>query len=227
MNKTQIKDIINKSNPIIFEIGCADGLDTIEFLEIFGDDLTIYCFEPDIRNIETFLNGGHRPFALNVTQGIKNKNVFLENKAIGSIDGIVDFYQSNTTYSSSIKKYTKNCMDNFGNIKLYDNITGLTFDNIIKVNCVTLDAYVSDKNIDIIDFVWADVQCAEDLMIIGGKNTFENKVRYLYTEYAKTKNYEYYENSPNLEKILELLGNNWILLQDFETEILLKNTNFK
>ena len=32
MNKQQIKQLINKENPTIFEIGCADGRDTQEFI---------------------------------------------------------------------------------------------------------------------------------------------------------------------------------------------------
>ena len=83
-----------------------------------------------------------------------------------------------------------------------------------------LDTYVTDKKIDLIDFIWADVQGAEDLLIKGGKVTLDTKVRYLYTEYSGK---EYYENSPNMNTIKELLGDNWVIVRDFGTDVLLKN----
>jgi len=50
MNKQDIYNLINKKNPTIFEIGCADGKDTIEFINTFGE-LNIFCFEPEPKNI--------------------------------------------------------------------------------------------------------------------------------------------------------------------------------
>jgi FkbM family methyltransferase len=211
MNKIEIKNLINKSNPIIFEIGCADGIDTREFINVFGGLATFYCFEPDDRNSDIFKNGGYRPIDPSFTNGINNDNVIFENKAIGNVDGIVEFNQSSTIYSSSLKKPTD---------ELFREWPVITFDKILKVECVKLDTYVKDKNIEIIDFIWADVQGAEDLMILGGKETFKNKVRFLYSEYA---NKEYYESSPNQNAILKLLGDDWEIIQDFGTDVLLRN----
>jgi FkbM family methyltransferase len=215
MNKIEIKKLINRDNPVIFEIGCADGIDTFEFLEVFGSNSTFYCFEPDNRNAEVFVNGGFRPLNHSLTQGINFNNVIFENKAIGKENGQLIFNQSSTIYSSSLKNPTD---------KLSQTWPDISFENQLIVDCVTLDKYVSDKNIDVIDFIWADVQGAEDYMIEGGRETFKNKVRYLYTEYAN--NVEYYENSPNKEQIRDLLGDNWVIIQDFGSDVLLKNKKF-
>jgi FkbM family methyltransferase len=214
MNKSEIKNLINKTNPVIFEIGCADGIDTKEFINTFGNNMIMYCFEPDNRNANVFVNGGHRPLDPNFTQGITNKNIIFENKAIGNVNNIIKFNQSSTIYSSSLKKPLEHLIE-------YPYIK---FDNTIEVECVTLDQYVEDKEIDLIDFIWADVQGAEDFLIEGGKNTFENKVRFFYTEYSKKL---LYENSLDKEGILNLLGDNWEIIQDFNTDILLRNKKFK
>ncbi len=214
MDKNQIKRLVNKSNPVIFEIGCADGIDTMEFLELFGESSTIYCFEPDDRNADVFQNGGFRPLRPDLKNGINNSNIIFEKKAIGDINGIVEFNQSSTIYSSSLKKPTD---------ELFNEWPVIKFENTLKVECVTLDKYTEDNNIDIIDFIWADVQGAEDLMIIGGENTFKSKVRFLYTECSSGK--EYYENSPNKNRINSLLGENWEIIQDFGTDVLLRNKN--
>ena len=92
----------------------------------------------------------------------------------------------------------------------------------IEVDCVSLDSYVEENKIEIIDFIWADVQGAEDYLILGGKKSFSEKVRYFYTEYSSKD--KYYENSPDKDQIKNLLGEDWIILQDFGSDILLKNT---
>jgi tRNA G46 methylase TrmB len=48
MNKQDIYNLINKKNPTIFEIGCADGKDTIEFINTFGD-LNIFVLNQNLK----------------------------------------------------------------------------------------------------------------------------------------------------------------------------------
>ena len=216
MNKSQIRELVNRELPIIFEIGCADGIDTIEFIDVFGDNMKLYCFEPDNRNADVFLNGGFRPIRPDLLHGIKRDNVIFENKAVGNIDGIVEFNQSSTIYSSSLKKPTDLFEQTWG--------SAIKFNNILQVECVTLDKYLNDNQIDVIDFMWADVQGAEDLMIMGGSESFKSKIRYLYTEYSGV---EFYEGAPNRSIIESLLGDNWEVIHDFTNgsggDVLLKN----
>ena len=42
----------NRENLVIFEVGCADGTDTKEFLRQFGSNLKLYSFDPDPTNIK-------------------------------------------------------------------------------------------------------------------------------------------------------------------------------
>jgi FkbM family methyltransferase len=216
MNKQEIKNLIGKDSPIIFEIGCADGIDTQDFIDTFGPDLEIHCFEPDPRNLDVFLNGGERVCNPGFTGPVKGNSISVNSKAVGDIDGKCNFYQTNTIYSSSLKKPNDNLTRNWPQIELQD---------IMEIDTIRLDTYVAEKNIGIIDFIWADVQGGEDLMIKGGADTFKNKVRYLYTEYAKDEVNSYYDESPHLKDIINLLGENWIIYRDFGSDVLLKNTN--
>jgi FkbM family methyltransferase len=201
MNKNDIKNLINRPNPTIFEIGCADGNDTEEFIDIFSDNFKIYCFEPDPRNAKTFLN----------KNSLKRDNVIFENKAISNTNDIVKFNQSSTIYSSSLKSPT---------LKLNQIWPDIKFNNTVEIESITLDKYTKNHCINFIDFIWADVQGAEDLMIEGGAETFRNKVKFLYTEYAKE---EIYHNAPNQNMIKKLLGENWEIMYDFGTDVLLIN----
>jgi FkbM family methyltransferase len=203
MNKLEIKNLINKENPIIFEIGCADGGDTLEFINTFNN-LEIYCFEPEPKNIKL------------VKERINYPKHHLFEGVISDVNGQLTFNRSRTdnpddlSYSGSIKK-PKEHLNEWSFIK---------FDEQITVESITLDKFCEDKNIELIDFIWADVQGAEENLILGGLNTLNAKVRYLYTEYS---NKEYYEGQLKLENLLNLMGDNWELVKDFGSDVLLKN----
>lgn len=203
ITKQEIKNLINNSAPVILEIGCADGIDTLEFISTFNDlPFKLFCFEPDPRNIEEF------------KKRIDDSRVLLYEIAIGDKDGLTTFNQSSTIYSSSLKN------PNIENIQ--KTWPMINFENSFDVNVTTIDSFIKDNSIEIVDFIWADVQGAEDLMISGGKNSLIDKVRYMYTEYS---NVEYYENEPDLNKIIELMGDNWEVVQVFAADVLLKNKN--
>jgi FkbM family methyltransferase len=203
ITKQEIKNLINNSAPVILEIGCADGIDTLEFISTFNDlPFKLFCFEPDPRNIEEF------------KKRIDDSRVLLYEIAIGDKDGLTTFNQSSTIYSSSLKN------PNIENIQ--KTWPMINFENSFDVNVTTIDSFIKDNSIEIVDFIWADVQGAEDLMISGGKNSLIDKVRYMYTEYS---NVEYYENEPGLNKIIELMGDNWEVVQVFTADVLLKNKN--
>ncbi len=203
MNKSEIKNLVNKENPIIFEIGCADGGDTLEFINTFND-LEIYCFEPEPKNIKL------------VKERINHPRHHLFEGVISDVNGQLTFNRSRTdnpddlSYSGSIKK-PKEHLNEWSFIK---------FDEQITVESITLDKFCEDKNIELIDFIWADVQGAEENLILGGLNTLNKKVRYFYTEYS---NKEYYEGQLKLDSLLNLLGDNWELIRDFGSDVLLKN----
>jgi FkbM family methyltransferase len=205
MNKQDIYNLINKKNPTIFEIGCADGKDSIEFIETFKD-LNLFCFEPEPKNIAL------------VKKNIKYSKHHLFEGVISNIDGEILFNRSRTdnpsdlSYSGSVKK-PKEHLNEWPFIK---------FDQQIKVKSITLDTFCEQNKIDFIDFIWADVQGAEEDLIKGGARILKNKVKFLYTEYS---NKEYYEGQMNLQNLKSMLGPDWDLIQDYNTDALFKNKN--
>jgi FkbM family methyltransferase len=191
LNKEIIRQLVYSEHPVLAEIGSSDGLDTQEFISIFSDtDFSMYCFEPDVRNIKTF------------KQTIHDSRVTLFEGVVGDKTGIVDFYQSTKSpatgeeliYSSSMRE---------PNAPLYQTwpqfINGFVK---TKVNSIRLDNFVDNNNIPILDFVWLDCQGCEDMIINGGESTFKNKVKYLYTEYSDR---EIYKGEPTLTNIMNLL----------------------
>lgn len=205
-----------KEQPIktFVEIGCHFGTDTEDFRR-FHPNARIVCFEPDPRNVKILKERGIdkicelHPLALSDTNG---QSIFYLSS--GNSSGRVSekiLQQNDWSCSSSLKKPT-------GHIYMHPWIT---FNNKVNVETRKLDDVESLKNTKI-DFMWVDVQGAEDLVFSGGKETLEN-TKYLYTEYSDN---ELYENQLNKKSILNLVGKNWEVLYDYGGDILLKNTRF-
>lgn len=201
LSKLAIKRLIRNDTAVIFEIGCADGLDTLEFIETFKDaKFTLYCFEPDPRNIASF------------KKRISDPRVHLFEVAVGATDGTMTLHQSSTIYSSSLKSPNVT--------EIAAEWPSITFEKTIQVPVISIDSFLKEHAIPLVDFVWADVQGAEDLMLQGAKNSLKKNIRFFYTEYSKK---QYYKNSPTLATLLTLLPKGWKMLRDYGTDVLLKN----
>jgi FkbM family methyltransferase len=213
MNQLEIKTLLNKENPTIFEIGANDGENSSIFLRMFSN-IKLFCFEPDRRAISKFKTRINQADA----------RCKLYEAAIGNIDGSIDFHESSGNPGNNITNYD---WDKSGSIKKPKNhITQhvwCKFNNVVKVDVIKLDTFMETNNIDFIDFIWADVQGAEADMILGGLDTLNSKVKYLFTEVDFN---EAYEGAPTVDKILELLPN-FEVVNQFENDILLINKKFK
>lgn len=199
-----IKKYINKDNPVIIEIGANIGQTTSLFLKAFPK-AKIFCFEPD--------PSVAKQFKLN----IKNKNVTLFKVAIGNKNERRVFFQSSGTKpledrseSGSIKKPKYHLIKH----------TDIVFKNKIIVPVVRLDDWFKKQNINKIDLIWADVQGAEEDLILGARKVLK-QTSFFYTEYS---NLEYYENQISLKEICELL-NDFFIYRIFFYDVLMINKN--
>ncbi|MBE9192463.1 FkbM family methyltransferase [Gloeocapsopsis crepidinum LEGE 06123] len=189
MNKQKIKKLLQKDNPVVLEVGSAGGGDSLEFLKEFSQ-VQLYCFEPDPRAI-----------ALHKSR-VQDSRCQLYEIAMSDTNGQAEFYQSSGQHpkytsihdwsaSSSLKAPKEH-------LKLYP---WCTFDTNIKVPTCRLDTWAEEHQIGEVDFIWADVQGAEEELIKGGLKTL-SRTRYFYTEYY---NKEIYQGQPNIERIKFLI----------------------
>ena len=191
---------------MIFEIGAANGDDSVEFLKTFGDNLALYAFEPEPKNIQI----------LKERIPATEKRFRLFEGVISDTDGEIVFNRSRTDNPNDLS-FSGSIMKPKNHLKKWDWIH---FDESLSVPSLTLDSFCRENKIGVIDFIWCDVQGAEEKVLLGGREAFKNKVRYLYTEYS---NDEEYENQPRLEKILELLPT-FAVVKNYGTDVLLENT---
>jgi FkbM family methyltransferase len=176
------------------ELGAHRGTDTAWMAEI--PDVTIHAFEPDPRN--------HQSPPHNVTL---HRAAIAERDGPGSLILSREGWGQEWTYSSSIKR-PKNHLHRFP----------VTFGEAVEVELVALDTFYRQRGLDVIDFIWADIQGAEGEMIRGGQQTLAH-TRYLFTEYSDD---ELYENQVTLREILEMLPD-FRVIELWSDDVLLEN----
>lgn len=199
-----IKRLVGHSDALIFEIGSANGQDSAEFLKTFTDShFRLYGFEPEPKNIAL------------IEKHIQDRRFSLFKGAVSDQSGMTSFNRSRSDNPEDLS-LSGSLMKPKNHLKTW---TQIYFDQKIEVPTITLDEFCKKNSIGVIDFIWCDVQGAEEKIIRGGAETFARKVRYFYTEYS---NNEYYEGQPTRDMIIRLLPD-FKVVRDFGTDILLKN----
>lgn len=202
----EIRELVGIPDPVILEIGCNDGRDTLRFLEVF-EQPRVYCFEPDPRAVKRFQHAvGDRD------------DVQLFELALGHKQGQTDFHMSSGNeseewpegwdFSGSIRRPAKH-------LELHP---WCRFDQVITVEITTLDHWCIEQGIQQIDFIWMDVQGAEIDVIRGGSAAL-SKTRFLYTEYSDL---ELYAGQASLIELVRALEGFKIMTR-YPHDILLKN----
>jgi 2-O-methyltransferase len=202
--KELLKDTVR---PVIVELGACDGNETVTFVKMFPD-CSIVALEPVPKLAEIIRS---RPELMG--------RVDVEQKAIGKENGITTLYVSSGTCESTSQNFYAS-----SSIKtpLYATkvFKGMEF-NDSQCEVITLDSLWKQRGSGVIDFIWADIQGAEREMIEGGLEALKH-TRYLYTEVHEG---DYYEGEISAKEILELLPD-WEMVEDFGTDVLIRNKRF-
>jgi hypothetical protein len=102
----------------------------------------------------------------------------------------------------------------------------MVFDDVIEVQCYTLDQIFESRGLSHIDLLWADVQGGERGMLEGGWKAL-SKTRYLFMEVVEKEEYVGEALKSELVSLLEQKG--WSMEIDFDTigDILMKNKRYQ
>jgi FkbM family methyltransferase len=206
--KDWILQNLNK-NSIIVEAGTADGSDTLFFSQNFKEG-KIYGFEPIPNLYYDTMNKVH-----------KFSNVEVINAALSEKTGkckifVSDRFGSDWGSSSILKP--KDHLDVHPEI---------TFKNELEINTVNLDDWFLQKNEQIIDLMWLDMQGYEPVVLKSSPKALK-KTRYLYTEVSLIETYENVMLYPEFKNFL--IENDFeIIFEDLPWKdmgnVLLKNKN--
>ena len=188
--------------PVIVEIGCHEGTDTLKFLEAIPS-ATLFCFEPDVRAAGRFLQAvGH------------DSRVTFYQQAVADVDSQRWFWAStgpagdreDWDCSGSIRRPT-------GHLTRSPEIR---FKDPVMVDCVRLDSWYVQRGVEAIDFMWCDVQGAQRDVISGGPRALQ-ATRYLYIECHRRP---LYDGEPTQEELIELLPG-FVLVANYDGDNLL------
>jgi FkbM family methyltransferase len=211
-----IEIVSPKFVPVVFEFGTCDGQHTnimCSILKQMQKNFIYHAFEADPRIIAAF----------KYTNNSHLNQLTLVESAIGNVDGKVKFNLSGgeesrpghfkqAFYGSSSIRTPKKTLEYWPD---------MTFEEA-EVDCIKFDTYYQKVNPGTIDFIWADLQGAEGDLIDGGQLALAN-TRYLYTEYSDD---ELYEGEIGLQEILNRLPGTWTVVEDYGSDVLLKNEAF-
>ncbi|MGI9274941.1 MAG: FkbM family methyltransferase [Endozoicomonas sp.] len=205
--------LLGKNDPVILEVGCNDGTDTLKFLELFSE-ASIYTFEPDPRAWQHFQEKvvSSRVRSFNVAVSDENGETELHmSSGYPSDPGWKEKLPEGWDLSSSIQSPRKHL----------EKHPWCKFEKSVTVKTQTLDSWYSEQsNLGIIDFIWADIQGAEARMIRGAEDVLK-KTCYLFTEYSDE---ELYEGQVDLNTLKSILPD-FEVVEVYPGDVLLKNTS--
>lgn len=171
----------------------------------------LFSFEPDPRNIHAMRQNG----AARLTT--------LVEAAVADQDGPREFHLSSAELAGAPSWVKTTEYSGSSSLKRPAHHTfahpWCKFESSITVRGLTLDTFVSAHEIDRIDFMWADVQGAEDLLIAGGQQAL-SRTEFLYTECVENSEYQ---GQIGLDEILRRLPGAWELVERFPYDALLRN----
>lgn len=195
VDKSYLKKLLNVEDPVIFDVGCFDGADSLDFISIFRNP-KLFAFEADERSVELFKDN------------VKNKPITLIETALSNTDGKISFYKSDSKSRKS-KRSNSKAWSASSSIKKPDNhlnvFPDVEFMSEVSVKSKRLDTWIKDKDIDKIDLMWVDVNGGESEFIEGAINTISKKVRFLYIEFSSVENKSLYLGGPTKEAIMKKL----------------------
>ncbi|MFA5914069.1 MAG: FkbM family methyltransferase [Burkholderiales bacterium] len=215
----ELRRLLGKPDPVILDIGCNDGTHTLMFLRLFAR-ARVFAFEPDAR--------ARRRFEATV----RDARARLFATAIGAVDGVAAFYPSDGAPSAEWAARLPEGWDFSGSIRKpkqhLDIHPWCRFGQKTEVALTRLDSWAKAQDIGEVDFIWADVQGAEEDLVEGGRETL-NRTRYFYTEYS---NRELYEGQANLAQLLGMLPDFELVhryqgeIHRYQGDVLLRNRRF-
>ena len=205
-----INKLLNKTNPVLFEIGASDGNDSLEFLEDFRD-IQLYCFEADPRAVtihEKYVKDDRCNLYKGVVSDTNDDVLFYLGNLVhykepklhlrklwhaGRSDRYEVFKESNDIYndifelelSGNKDKRTENGWYYSSSINKVNVQNTIKQEHSIMTNSITLDTFCQEYEIDMIDFLIITAEGAENKIIEGAKNTLK-KTNYVMLEIQKS-----------------------------------------
>tara|TARA_R100000278_G_C5449800_1_gene156890 strand:- start:36 stop:788 length:753 start_codon:yes stop_codon:yes gene_type:complete len=199
----EVLDVVDLDDcSTILDVGSWHLKQAVELADIFKH-ATVYAFEPNPPSYDLCLNTHSRlPFQT------KNR-IKIFNKAASDKEGKSKFYaldQSKTNSQNLGMSSLNKLVDGFDGSVLGD----YWVQKEIDIDCIRMDNWLKQNNIDSVDILWMDVQGAENLALLGFGDRLKD-VKIIFTEAGLVP---YYENHCLKSDIDNILEEHFVCLED-------------
>ncbi len=150
-----------KTNLIIFDVGANIGNYSCEVFKI-NPSATIYAFEPHPKTFQKLI------------ENVQHSNFFPNNFAVGHVAGTLSLYDYEDNDGSSHASLFKDVIETIHKARSVEH----------KVSVITLDAFIKNKSIDMIDLLKIDTE-GNELNVIKGilENLSSGRVKAIHFEF--------------------------------------------
>ena len=159
----RLKSLFNNKEPVIFDIGSNVGQYATELVKVFGQDLSLYCFEPSARAFDELINN----------PSIKNAKFFNTAMSNSIGESNLFFDKPGTGWASMYKA----------------DIPGhnILFEYSEKIKIDTIDNFCRSMGLNKINFLKIDVE-GHELDVLKGANDMlkENRIDIIQFEIGVT-----------------------------------------
>jgi FkbM family methyltransferase len=165
----EIERCCNIVGAVCWDIGAHFGYHSFSFASLVGENGQVYAFEPNPFNVARF----KMHLEKNKTQA---KRITLNTFAISDVDGEMTFVFSNDVDG---RRSTGSHLQNVNpplEAGVYNNFKTQT------VKTLTIDSFINTPDARIPDIIKIDVEGAELLVLMGGKEFFKNHKPIIFME---------------------------------------------
>jgi len=171
-------DSTNFTPKTILDVGSRDLKQSIEFSSVYPE-AKIHAFEP---------NPEQYNICKTASENYENINVYQY--AVSDVESKLNFYVTHGNVGAS--SLLKPIHVPFGTSQDY---------SCISVDCIRLDKWFTNNNIETVDILWMDTQGIE-LLALKGMGNFLRTVKYIHCEAATSAYYEGHILKNDLDQFL-------------------------
>jgi FkbM family methyltransferase len=198
LHDTYIDSTIDLSRvKTVIDAGAHKGYVAMQLAQLTGEDVAIYCFEPESTNLEYL--------KINVAQNDYDDKVTIDSSAIAVIDGELPFFISDYTHGHSLKEDHNPSSEK------------------VSVPCMRIGTAMEKYKIGNIDLLKMDIEGTEYEVLFDLDKNVIRSIKYILVEAHETENYIL----PDMVTFLEHNNFECHIPYIFETTIIALNKNLK
>lgn len=199
------------STPVVlFDVGANEGFYTKDFIEVLGNRVECYCFEPSQQTFQK------------LTQNLSNfSNVKLFNFGFGEKEEEIELNlfqdKDGDTLSGLSSIYDRNFPEDFSLAKIITNVVKE------KIILKKMDNFCQEEGINKINYLKIDTEGNDYRVLLGAKNLIQNsQIDFIQFEFAannmdaKTFFLDYYDYLKDNYRIYRILLNGVFLIDKYE-----------